>query len=150
MAAKEIGKIEAVCVSRTKGTAKQNIGQAILKEDYGLQGDAHAGSGHRQVSLLSAEKIEEFQKTEPEIRYGSFGENLVVSGIDPALLPIGTRLRCGTVLLEITQIGKECHSGCTIARRTGTCIMPTNGVFARVLTEGTIRTGDCFEVVSNK
>ena len=111
MAAKEIGKIEAVCVSRTKGTAKQNIGQAILKEDYGMQGDAHAGSGHRQVSLLSAEKIEEFQKTEPEIRYGSFGENLVV---------------------------------------TGTCIMPTNGVFARVLTEGTIRTGDCFEVVSNK
>ena len=100
MAAKEIGKIEAVCVSRTKGTAKQNIGQAILKEDYGMQGDAHAGSG--------------------------------------------------TVLLEITQIGKECHSGCTIARRTGTCIMPTNGVFARVLTEGTIRTGDCFEVVSNK
>ena len=93
MAAKEIGKIEAVCVSRTKGTAKQNIGQAILKEDYGMQGDAHAGSGHRQVSLLSAEKIEEFQKTEPEIRYGSFGENLVVSGIDPALLPIGTRLR---------------------------------------------------------
>ena len=143
MAAKEIGKIEAVCVSRTKGTAKQNIGQAILKEDYGMQGDAHAGSGHRQVSLLSAEKIEEFQKTEPEIRYGSFGENLVVSGI-------GTRLRCGTVLLEITQIGKECHSGCTIARRTGTCIMPTNGVFARVLAEGTIRTGDCFEVVSNK
>ena len=115
-----------------------------------MQGDAHAGSGHRQVSLLSAEKIEEFQKTEPEIRYGSFGENLVVSGIDPALLPIGTCLRCGTVLLEITQIGKECHSGCTIACRTGTCIMPTNGVFARVLTEGTIRTGDCFEVVSNK
>ena len=99
---------------------------------------------------LKAQGIEEFQKTEPEIRYGSFGENLVVSGIDPALLPIGTRLRCGTVLLEITQIGKECHSGCTIARRTGTCIMPTNGVFARVLTEGTIRTGDCFEVVSNK
>ena len=150
MKAKGIGRIEAVCVSPEKGTAKQNIGQALLKEDYGLEGDAHAGSGHRQVSLLAAEKIEEFQKTEPGIRYGSFGENLVVRDIDPALLPVGTRLRCGTVLLEITQIGKECHSGCAIAQRTGTCIMPANGVFARVLTEGMIRTGDCLEVVSNK
>lgn len=145
------GRIEAVCVSEAKGTAKQNIGEAFFKKNYGPEGDAHAGTWHRQVSLLSAEKIEKFRKeTGAEVHFGDFGENLAVSGIEPSELPIGTKLTCGTVTLEITQIGKECHSGCTVTQRTGKCIMPTSGVFARVLTEGTIKTGDRLEVVSNK
>lgn len=150
MAAKQ-GVIEAVCISEAKGTAKQNTGEAFFKENYGLEGDAHAGAWHRQVSLLSVERIEKFrEETAAEVSFGDFGENLAVSGFDPAALPIGTKLICGTVTLEITQIGKECHSGCTVTQRTGRCIMPTSGVFARVLTEGTVKTGDRIEVVSNK
>jgi len=105
-----------------------------------------AGSGHRQVSLLSLEKIVDFQKRGAPVSYGDFGENLVVSGIDFACLPVGTRLGIGDVLLEITQIGKECHTRCAIYHSMGECIMPTQGVFARVLRGGELRVGDAMEI----
>lgn len=112
-----MGKVLAVCISEKKGTQKKNVGSAVFVEDWGLEGDAHAGKWHRQVSLLSGEKIDAFRAKGAEVEDGAFGENLVVEGIDFAKLPIGTRFRCGEVVLELTQIGKECHNGCAIFRR---------------------------------
>ena len=137
-----MGIVRAVCTSSQKGTLKENVGEASFLEDFGLEGDAHAGKWHRQVSLLSYEKIEEFRARGAKVNFGAFGENLVVDGFDFRHLPVGTRLRCGDVLLEMTQIGKKCHSGCAIYRQMGDCIMPREGVFARVLSGGTIRVGD--------
>ena len=137
-----MGIVRAVCTSRQKGTLKENVGEALFLEDFGLEGDAHAGKWHRQVSLLSYEKIEAFRARGAKVDFGAFGENLVVDGFDFRHLPVGTKLRCGDVLLEMTQIGKECHSGCAIYRQMGDCIMPREGVFARVLSGGTIRVGD--------
>ena len=113
-----------------------------LIENYGLENDAHAGKWHRQVSLLSYEKIEEFKAKGAPIDDGAFGENLIVSGYDLKALPVGTRLRSGEVLLEVTQIGKQCHSGCEIYKIMGDCIMPREGVFARVIKGGVISEGD--------
>ena len=144
-----MGKVMAVCKSPAKGTQKQNAGEGIFIEDYGIQGDAHAGKWHRQVSLLSYEKIQEFRERGAEVEDGAFGENLVVKGIDFRSLPVGTRLSCGDVVLEITQIGKECHHGCQIFQKMGDCIMPREGVFARVIRGGTIRTGDDMKVEQN-
>lgn len=137
-----VGKVLAVCLSEAKGTPKRNAGKALFVESHGLQGDAHAGSWHRQVSLLSHDRIQEFRARGAEVEHGAFGENLVVAGIDFRSLPVGTRLRCGEVLLEMTQIGKECHRGCAIFRRMGDCIMPREGVFARVLAGGIIKVGE--------
>ena len=134
--------IKAVCISEKKGTAKKNIGQAELIENFGLKDDAHAGDWHRQVSLLSYEKIEEFKALGVDVKDGDFGENLIVEGIDLAKLPIGTKITINQVLLEVTQIGKDCHTGCAIAQAVGKCIMPTEGIFARVLKGGTVQTGD--------
>ena len=139
-----MGRIEAVCISEKKGTVKKDVGQCVVIEDFGLKDDAHAGS-IRQVSLLSFETVEDFKSRTGDkagILPGAFGENLLVSGIDPEVLSPGTILRTGDILLEITQIGKECHSGCEIMKRTGECIMPKQGVFARVLRGGTVKTGD--------
>jgi TatD DNase family protein len=116
--------IIAVCVSAKKGGAKINVGSARLVADHGLENDAHAGAGHRQVSLLSGEKIEEMAKG---IEYGAFGENIVTEGIDLSSLLIGDRLRAGDALLEITQIGKECHDRCAIYHQMGDCVMPRRG-----------------------
>ena len=113
----------------------------------GASRDAHAGKWHRQVSLLSHDRIEAFRARGAEVDHGAFGENLVVEGIDFATLPLGTRFRCGDVLLELTQIGKECHSHCEIFKKMGECIMPTQGVFTRVLKGGTISSGDELEVL---
>jgi MOSC domain-containing protein YiiM len=137
-----MGRIVALCVSERKGTRKSAVPMAVLRENYGLEHDAHAGNWHRQVSLLSLEKIEDFQKRGALVSYGDFGENLVVSGIDFASLPVGTRLSIGDILLEISQIGKECHTRCAIFHAMGECIMPTQGVFARVLHGGEARVGD--------
>ena len=137
-----MGTVRAVCLSADKGTAKRDVGQAELLVQFGLKGDAHAGSGPRQVSLLSARKIEAFRAGGAKVEYGDFGENIVVDGIDLSKLPLGTKLRCGNVLLEITQIGKECHTRCAIYHQMGDCIMPREGVFAMVLEGGTIKTGD--------
>jgi MOSC domain-containing protein YiiM len=137
-----MGKIVALCVSERKGTRKNPAPAAVLRADYGLEHDAHAGGSHRQVSLLAAECIENFNKRGALVSYGDFGENMVVSGMDFSGLRVGTRLRTGDILLEITQVGKECHTRCAIYHRMGECIMPTQGVFARVLRGGELRVGD--------
>jgi len=137
-----MGKVLAVCISPEKGTAKRNVGRVELAAGHGLVGDAHAGNWHRQVSLLSYQKIEEFRAKGAQVKDGDFGENLVVEGIDFRSLPVDTFLECGGVLLQITQIGKECHSHCAIYKTMGDCIMPREGVFARVVNGGFISVGD--------
>ena len=137
-----MGKVIAVCTSEAKGTQKKSVPEIKVVEDWGIEGDAHAGKWHRQVSLLSFEKIEEFRAKGADVAFGAFGENLIVEGYDFKNLPVGTRFRCGKVLLEMTQIGKECHSHCQIYQRMGECIMPHEGVFAVVLEGGTIHVGD--------
>ena len=146
------GIVMAVCISREKGTPKENIGQGLLIENWGLERDAHAGKWHRQVSLLSADKIDEFKYEHPDVTIepGAFGENLVVSGIDFARLPVGTVIKAGEGVLELSQIGKECHSGFIIARTAGKCIMPTEGVFARVIKGGTVKAGDPVKIEYHK
>ena len=142
----ERGTIVAVCISEKKGTAKENIGSCRLIADHGLDQDAHAGNWHRQVSLLCYERVEEFRRSGARVEDGAFGENLLVSGIDFPRLPVGTKLSCGEILLEITQIGKECHSHCAIFHQVGDCIMPREGVFASVLCGGEIGIGDVLYV----
>lgn len=145
-----MGKVLAVCISRVRGVQKENIGKGWFKKDWGIEGDAHAGRWHRQVSLLGADPIAQFNERGANVGPGDFGENLVVEGIDFRSLPVGTWLSCGEVLLEMTQIGKECHSHCAIYHRTGDCIMPREGVFARVLKSGSISVGDELTVVSRR
>lgn len=142
-----MGTVLAVCTSAEKGVQKRDVHSAHFTPEWGIDGDAHAGKWHRQVSLLSADKIEAFRAKGAEVVYGDFGENLVVSGFDFRSLPVGTLLRCGEVLLEMTQIGKECHSHCAIYKTMGDCIMPREGVFARVLEGGTITVGDEMSIV---
>lgn len=137
-----MGKVIAVCISTEKGTEKTNVGSATFIEDWGIENDAHAGKWHRQVSLLSYEQVEAFKKRGADVTDGAFGENLLVEGYDFKTLPIGTKFKCNDVILELTQIGKECHSGCNIFKRMGECIMPHNGVFTVVLHGGTISVGD--------
>ena len=141
-----MGTVLAVCTSEKKGVQKRDVGAGKFVPGWGIEGDAHAGNWHRQVSLLSADKIEAFRAKGADVVYGDFGENLVVSGFDFRALPVGTLLRCGDVLLEMTQIGKECHSHCAIFKAVGDCIMPREGVFARVLEGGVIRNGDEMEI----
>ncbi len=143
-----MGKIQAVCISEKRGTQKKALPQVRILENFGLEGDAHAGNWHRQVSLLSYERVKEFEQKGIQVEAGAFGENLLVSGIDFKMLPVGTKLRCQNVLLEITQIGKECHSHCEIFHAVGDCIMPREGVFARVLQGGIVKVGDVMEIVS--
>lgn len=142
-----MGKIMAVCISEKRGTQKKNIEKVRLIENFGLEGDAHGGNWHRQVSLLSYEKVRAFEEKGICVEDGAFGENLLVEGFDFKTLPVGTRFRCGEVLLEMTQIGKECHSHCEIYQAVGDCIMPREGVFARVLHGGEIQIGDEMEIV---
>jgi TatD DNase family protein len=137
-----MGKVLAVCISAEKGTAKHNIDRGEFEAGHGIKGDAHAGNWHRQVSLLSYAKIEAFRARGAAIEDGAFGENLVVEGIDFSSLPVGTILAAGDVFLELTQIGKECHNHCAIFKVMGDCIMPREGVFARVIKGGTIQVGD--------
>lgn len=137
-----MGKVIAVCTSEKKGTQKTSVPEIDVREDWGIQGDAHAGKWHRQVSLLSYEKIEAFRARGAEIEDGAFGENIIVQGIDFATLPVGTKFACNDVVLELTQIGKECHSGCAIFKKMGECIMPKQGVFTKVLHGGIIHPGD--------
>ena len=136
------GKVLAICISEKRGTQKKEVSEGKLRENWGLEGDAHAGTWHRQVSLLSFEKIEEFRQRGAEVDFGAFGENLVVEGLDFSRMPVGTRLRIGESLLELTQIGKECHSHCAIHQAMGDCIMPREGVFAKVLHGGNVKPGD--------
>ncbi|MGB9593156.1 MAG: MOSC domain-containing protein [Anaerolineae bacterium] len=137
------GRIVAVCTSTKKGVAKKDVGQAEARVNWGLVGDAHAADWHRQVSLLAIESIEKMRALGLKVRPGSFAENLTTEGIDLLALPIGSRVRVGNdVILEITQHGKICHEKCAIYRAAGDCVMPREGIFARVITGGMIRTGD--------
>ena len=142
-----LGTVRAICISRVRGVEKESVPEGHFLKDYGIEGDAHAGHWHRQVSLLSYDKVEEFNKRGADVKDGAFGENLVVEGLDFRSLPVGTRLYAGDVVLEMTQIGKECHSHCAIYKRMGECIMPREGVFAEVLQEGVIRPGDVMRAV---
>lgn len=142
-----MGIVHSICISEQKGTQKHEIPEALVIEDYGIQGDAHAGKWHRQVSLLGLEQINEFRERGADVAFGAFGENLVVEGFHLRELPIGSIFRIGDVVLELTQIGKECHSHCEIYKKVGDCIMPREGVFTKVLHGGTIKIGD--EIILN-
>ncbi len=136
-------KIVSIATSKKKGTRKATVDEAFLKKEHGLEGDAHAGTWHRQVSFLASEEIEKAREKGLEVSFGDFAENIATTGVDWKTIPVGTRIRLGQkVLLEITQIGKECHNRCAIYYKAGDCIMPREGVFARVLEEGKIRCGD--------
>ncbi|MBN2290351.1 MAG: MOSC domain-containing protein [Candidatus Glassbacteria bacterium] len=135
------GKILAISVSDGKGVPKKNVEAARLVEDWGIEGDAHAGSG-RQVSLLAAESIERIRQLGVEVKAGDFAENITTLGIDLRLLKPGDRIAAGCAVLEVTQIGKACHGGCRIYEQVGECAMPREGVFARVVSGGEIKPGD--------
>lgn len=141
------GIIRAICISERRGTAKHEVPEAVLREDWGIETDAHGGKWHRQVSLLALEEIEGFRSRGANVDFGAFGENLVVEGFQLTALPVGTRFQVGDALLELTQIGKECHSHCAIYQQVGDCIMPRKGVFTRVLRSGSIRVGDEIELI---
>ena len=145
-----MGEIKAICISERRGTAKHPVETARLLEGYGIEGDAHGGNWHRQVSLLGLEKIEDFRKRGAEVEFGAFGENIVAEGIDFRRLPVGSWIGIGEAVLELTQIGKECHSHCAIYHSVGDCIMPREGVFARVLKGGIIRVSDRVEVLERE
>ena len=136
-------KIISIAVSRKKGTRKQCVDSVELINDHGLKSDAHSGPWHRQVSFLAAESIERARDSGLDVEFGSFAENIATEGIDWVTVPVGTRFKLGqTALVEITQIGKECKNKCAIYYQAGDCIMPREGVFARVINGGVIRTGD--------
>ena len=137
-----MGKILAICISEKKGTQKKPVESARLVEEWGIEGDAHVGKWHRQVSMLSFEKIEAFREKGADVDFGAFGENLVVEGFDLSKVPVGTKFQIGEAILELTQIGKECHSHCAIYKVMGDCIMPREGIFAKVLRGGMISEGD--------
>ena len=143
------GKVLAVNISENKGTKKTNIQSCALLKDFGLKGDAHAGPWHRQVSLLANESIEKMRAMGLKVGYGDFAENITTEGINLVHLPIGTEIRVGdSVLLRVTQIGKECHQRCAIYYQAGDCVMPKEGIFAEVLQEGKVRVGD--EIIIEK
>jgi MOSC domain-containing protein YiiM len=141
-------KIVSIAISKKKGIPKTPVDEAFISKDHGLEGDAHAGKWHRQVSFLSSESIEGAKEKGLDVTFGDFAENIASEGIDWKTLPLGTHVRLGgQVLVEITQIGKECHNKCAIYYKAGDCIMPREGVFARVLEEGKIRRGDEIKII---
>jgi MOSC domain-containing protein YiiM len=137
----------AVCISEKKGERKKPVAAVELRENHGIVGDAHAGDWHRQVSLLAQESIDKMRALGLDVNAGDFAENITASGIDLVSLPIGTRLQIGETLLEVTQIGKECHTRCAIFYQAGDCVMPKEGIFVKVITGGTIRPGDGIHTV---
>lgn len=137
------GRVLAVNISDEKGTKKVNVQKCQILKGFGLKGDAHAGSWHRQVSLLANESIEKIRHKGLQVGYGDFAENITTEGIDLINLPIGTEIRIGeSVILRVSQIGKECHERCAIYYQTGDCVMPREGIFAEVIKEGEIKVGD--------
>jgi MOSC domain-containing protein YiiM len=144
-------KIVSISTSKKKGTRKGAVDEAYLKKAHGLEGDAHAGTWHRQVSFLASEEIDKARQKGLEVTFGDFAENIATTGVDWKNVPVGTRIRLGEdALVEITQIGKECHNRCAIYYKAGDCIMPREGVFARVLEEGKIRCGDPISIDKNR
>lgn len=142
------GKVLAVCISEKKGTRKKNIGTSLLISDFGIEGDAHAGNWHRQVSLLGIESINKMRERGLKLDFGDFAENITTEGIDLVRLPIGSRIKIGKdVILALSQLGKKCHTRCAIYEQAGDCVMPKEGVFAKVIRGGRISAGDeiCIE-----
>lgn len=143
------GKIVAVCTSEKRGERKENIGSAVLLPGQGIEGDAHAGYAHRQISLLALESIEKMRKMGLSVNPGDFAENITTVNLELISLSVGTRLEIGEVFLEVSQIGKECHTRCAIYYQAGDCVMPEEGIFAIVLTGGKIAVGDKINVLEN-
>ena len=137
-----MAQVIAVCVSPDKGQRKTPVASVLVQENHGIAGDAHAGDWHRQVSLLAQESIDKMRALGLDVTTGDFAENITTSGIDLVSLPVGSRLQVGQTVLEVTQIGKECHQRCAIYHQAGDCVMPKEGIFARVVTGGTIRPVD--------
>lgn len=141
------GKVIAVNISLNKGERKTPVAEVTLRENHGIVGDAHAGDWHRQVSLLAMESIAKMQALGLTVGEGDFAENITTEGVDLVSLPIGTRMTLGETLLEVTQIGKECHNRCAIFYQAGDCVMPKEGIFAKVITGGVVRPGDVVAVL---
>ena len=138
-----MGKVLAVCISGVRGVQKRPIEKAELRVDHGIVGDAHAGNWHRQVSLLGAESVSRMrERVDIELLPGAFAENILVDGLCVYKLPVGTKLRLGTALCEVTQIGKECHHDCAIRKAAGDCVMPREGIFVKILQDGEVSVGD--------
>lgn len=140
-------QVVSVNISEKKGTVKTQVPEIQLKPRHGIVGDAHAGDWHRQVSLLAEESVDKIRTLLPDLQPGAFAENINTVGIELKTLPLGTRLRLGEAVVEVTQIGKECHNDCEIKKTTGKCVMPTEGIFAVVVKEGTVRKGDPIEIL---
>lgn len=138
----EMASVTAVCISEKKGTMKHPVDYIDVKLRVGIPGDAHAGDWHRQISLLASESVDKMRAVYPDIPAGAFAENILTEGIELSALAVGTRLLVGDSMLEVTQIGKECHKDCAIRRKVGDCVMPREGIFAIVLKEGRIKSGD--------
>ena len=147
-----MSKVIEVCTSEKKGTTKKPVPEIILKVDFGVVGDAHADCAtHRQVSLLAVESIDKMRAKGFDLKHGDFAENITTQGIVLTTIPIGTRLQVGNeAVLEMTQIGKECHAGCQIRNLVGDCIMPREGVFTRVIHAGTVKAGDKITIIKNQ
>ncbi|WP_321421542.1 MOSC domain-containing protein [uncultured Methanobacterium sp.] len=144
----EYGEVIAVCTSPLKQTRKINVKECLVKENHGLVGDAHSNSQtHRQVSLLAQESIDKMKDMGLDVHPGDFAENITTSGIELVTIPIGTRIQVGDSIMEITQIGKECHNHCAIYLQAGDCIMPREGIFARAITGGKVKTGDKVKIL---
>lgn len=144
-----MAEVVSVNISEKKGTVKREVPEIHLKLRHGIVGDAHAGDWRRQISLLAEESVDKMRSLLPGLQPGAFAENVNTRGLELKTLPIGTRLRLGETVVEVTQIGKECHSDCEIKQRTGKCVMPTEGIFAVVVKEGTVRKGDEIEIIKD-
>ena len=131
-------RILSINISRETGVQKTPVTRAVIRENYGIEGDAHAGDWHRQISLLATEDIDQMRGRGVKLKHGDFAENITTEGVDLSSLPVGTRLHLGEALVEVTQIGKECHHGCAIYRTVGDCVMPRKGIFTRVIRGGEI------------
>ena len=143
-----MGEVMGICISKKRGTAKVEVEEANLIEDFGIEHDAHAGNWHRQISLLGIASIDHMRAQGADVKPGDFAENITVEGMVLYELAVGTHLQVGDdVILEITQIGKECHQGCEIMKQVGSCIMPTQGIFGKVLKTGTIHVGDEVSII---
>ena len=142
-----MAQVVSVNISEKKGTLKREVPEIQLRLRHGIVGDAHAGDWHRQISLLAEESVDKMRDLLPQLQPGAFAENINTRGIELKSLPVGTRLRLGETVVEVTQIGKQCHNDCAIKKTTGKCVMPTEGIFAVVVTEGTVRKGDKIEII---
>lgn len=145
-----MARVTSVNISEKKGTMKHEVPEIRLRLRHGIVGDAHAGDWHRQISMLAEESVSRMREKLPQLKPGAFAENINTEGILLKELPVGTRLRVGETIVEVTQIGKECHNDCAIRRAAGECVMPTEGIFVIVVQEGTVRAGDAIEILKQE